>query len=133
MGGIAFTDLATDDATAVERMGYRFTLVAGALPAGFTLPTGTVVVLISSGMMWLHWDDGATDDQESLDFTLQIVAVDAAGNESAPQTLRIRDDQGGCHIAAGHGPTNVGIVFILCALLAAKLRRRRGRTATSRP
>jgi hypothetical protein len=112
--------------TPVDRIGYRFTLVAGAFPAGFTLPSETIVLLVSAGEMWLHWEDGATDDQESIDFTLQIIAVDAAGNESAPQTLRIRDDQGGCRIAAGRGsPGPGGAVFVLCALLAAALRPRR--------
>ncbi|HEY8926307.1 MAG TPA: hypothetical protein VIU64_18125, partial [Polyangia bacterium] len=39
---VNLTNLATDDMSPVERIGYRFTLVAGALPSAFTLPDGVV-------------------------------------------------------------------------------------------
>jgi hypothetical protein len=124
IGSIAFSHPATDDRTPSDRIGYRFQVVSGKLPFGFALPSQPVVMLISDGRMWLHWLDGATDEQESLDFTLSIVAVDAAGNESPPQMLRIRDDQGGCRVATAGGlPRAWDAAIILCAVLVARLRR----------
>jgi hypothetical protein len=117
-GVVSIAAVATDDTTAPDRIGYRFTLASGSLPDGFTLPAfawdpvGTTVVLF--------WDgDG------DLDFTLQVVAIDLAGNESAPQTVRIQDDSGACAVAGGR--TNrwaVAFVAVL-ALLAVTNRRRR--------
>ncbi len=34
----------------------------------------------------LPWIDGATDNQEPIDFTLAVTAVDLAGNESVPSS-----------------------------------------------
>ena len=40
-----------------------------------------------------------------VDFTLQVVAIDLAGNESAPQTVRVKDDSGhACAVAHGCSP-----------------------------
>ena len=117
-GVVSIEAVATDDTTAANRIGYRFTLASGSLPDGFTLPgfarepVGTTVVLF--------WDgDG------DLDFTLQVVAIDLAGNESAPQTVRIQDDSGACAVAGGR-TSRWAIAFVaVLALLAVTNRRRR--------
>ena len=129
-GSIDFTTPATDDVTAPTSIGYRFTLEAGSLPQGFTLPTEALEP--SGDTIYLLWADGATDDQDSLDFTLRVVAIDLAGNESAPQSVRVFDDRGGCAVArAGSGhPVQGWIVLML--LVAVAVRRRQSR-ATSRP
>jgi hypothetical protein len=77
---------AADDRTPPERLGYRITLAEGTLPEGLELPS------TAFRQPMLHWIDGATDDQEPIDFSVRIVAVDRAGNESAPSApIRIRD------------------------------------------
>ena len=74
----------------------------------------------------LTWVDGASNDQEPIEFTLRVVAIDLAGNESAPQTVRVSDDPGGCAIAPARRPDS-GLAFVAAAalLLATRHRRRR--------
>jgi len=104
---VNLTGLATDDTTPPEHIGYRFALVAGAPPAGFNLPAGAVDVALSDGSVWLFWS-GLDDD---VDFTLLLVAVDAAGNQSEPQTVRIRDDAGGCNVGRGRGAGELALTL----------------------
>jgi len=63
---------------------------------------------------------------------LQVVAIDGAGNESAPQTVRVADDPGGaCAVArprrSGAGPATVVAAVLLLA--ARKRRRKPGRSS----
>jgi len=126
IGTLAIAGVATDDVTPATGIGYRFSVVAGALPPGFSLPAGPTQIPISSDQIWLNWDDGRTNDQESIDFTLQLVAIDRAGNESAPQTLRVTDDTGGCAVAGQRVPYR-GLAFaVVAALLLTARRPRRG-------
>ena len=134
VGTISFPAAATDDMTPRERIGYRLSLSGGTLPAGLTLPTDA----IEPGAqleIFISWDDGATDNQEPIDFALSIVAVDAAGNESAPQTLRVSNDPGCSCTAAGPRPLRNGLMHLIVATLLLKARRRqkfRSRAHTSR-
>ena len=127
IGSLAIAGAATDDVTPDTGIGYRFSLVAGALPPSFSIlldqPSGATV---SDGEIWFHWDDGATDDQETIDFTLRVIAIDAAGNESAPQTVRVTDDPGGaCAIAPARASARQIAWVALAALCLASRRRRR--------
>jgi hypothetical protein len=123
IGSVSFQAGATDDVTPPEHIGYRFTLEAGALPAGLTLP-GAVEPF--AAQLTLLWIDGATNDQESIDFTLRVVAIDAAGNESAAQTVRVSDDAGGACAVAGARPPRLPFAgFVGLALTAVLLVRRR--------
>jgi hypothetical protein len=70
--------------------------------------------------LWITWS-GISDD---FDFTLQLVAVDAAGNESAPQTVRIQDDSGGCSIGHRNAIGDAAPVIAMFALAVAARRRR---------
>jgi hypothetical protein len=124
-GTITLSNPATDDMTPVEKIGYRFTLVSGSFPVGFAIPTDTIDMPIVDGHTWIHWIDGAEDEQDSIDFTLQIVAVDSAGNQSAPQTLRIRNDQGGCGVMPARGDAPIEAAILFCVAIAATVRRRR--------
>ena len=85
LGSLAISAAPTDDVTPATDIGYRFSLVAGALPPSFYIlldePSRAVV---SDGQIWFDWSDG-TDDHQPIDFTLRVVAIDRAGNESAPQ------------------------------------------------
>jgi hypothetical protein len=126
-GSLAISVAAADDVTPATGLGYRFTVVAGTLPPVFSIPLNQPSqVLVSDGQIWFNWDDG-TEDHQSIDFTLQVVAIDRAGNESAPQTVRVTDDPGGCAIARPRAPYR-GLAFAaLAALLLAARHPRRGR------
>jgi len=127
IGTLAIGAAASDDLTPANGIGYQFVLVAGALPAGFTLPQGPSKVTISDDKIWFAWDDGATDDQEDIDFTLSVVAIDAAGNESAPQTVRVSDHPGfGCAVARRRS-TRDGLACVVVAAAILATRRRRAR------
>ena len=125
IGTLAIGGAATDDVTAAP--GYRFSVVAGALPPSFSiLLDQPSQVTVSDGKIWLNWDDGATDDQEPIDFTLKVVAIDKAGNESAPQTVRVSDDAGSACAVAGGSPERQPIAwFVGLALTGVLLARRR--------
>jgi MYXO-CTERM domain-containing protein len=115
---------ATDDMSQPSAIGYRFSLVSGKLPDGLQLPADAVRPGTGSSVV-LAWIDEMTDTQEPFDFTVQIVAVDEAGNESAPQTLRVQDPgtSGGCRV--GDGRAGGAVLALALLALAAPRRRRR--------
>lgn len=124
---------AMDDMTPAEHIGYRITLAGGALPDGFTLPTDVIELDAGSPALQLGWVDGATNSQDVIDFTLSIVAVDLAGNESTPQTVVVHETgagsggSGGCRLSSGRAPAPGEICLVLLGLaLAARRRRRHG-------
>ncbi len=115
---------AVDDRTPSESMGYRAVLLEGALPETLWLSEDAH---LGPDRLTLLWTDGATDEQEPLDFTLGLISVDLAGNESAAAEVWIVDDgrsasaePTGCAAAAASG-----LAAILLAALPALLRRRR--------
>jgi hypothetical protein len=125
--GIATIDVipeATDDMSAPGGIGYRLSLAAGQLPTGLGLPTEAIKPGPAFPRLPLFWSSDASGD-EAIDFTLRLVAVDAAGNESPPQTVRVYDDPGGCAIARRGAPSRgAAFVAIALALLARRPRRR---------
>jgi len=132
IGIITITTGATDDTTAPGRVGYRLSQASGALPAGLSLPPDAVEPN-PDGSLTLVWSDGATDNQDSFSFTLDIVAIDAAGNESAPQVLVIEDGRrdGACALAGRPRPWGwAGLASLLVLGLVATLRRRAPRHVT---
>jgi len=68
----------TPDTTG-QRPFYLLELVDGELPEGFGINTTTPL-----SMVRIDWDDGATFDQEPLDFTLRVTPVNVAGEEGPP-------------------------------------------------
>ena len=91
------------------------------------IPEGAVKAF-GNDELSLWWIDGNTDDQEAFDFTLALVAVDRAGNESAPKTVRIVSEGGGCSVASPARPRGA-VAFALVTLIALGVRRRpRSRT-----
>jgi hypothetical protein len=121
---------ATDDMTPPDRIGYLFTIVAGAAPVGFTLPSGAIEPA-SDGTVSLFWDDQATDDQEPINVTFQVVAIDLAGNQSAPQTFAIQEGTPGkgCRVGPAGGAYRPArpLVALGVAILVAAARRPRRR------
>ncbi len=113
-------NLATDDMTPVAKIGYRVRLAAG--PAALHLsPSGERAVLgATDGSLTVFWDG-----DDDFDFTLQLIAIDAAGNESAPKTVRVSAG-GGCSIGgrrASDGSTFLALALAL-SIAAARSRRR---------
>jgi hypothetical protein len=83
-----------DDATPPAELGYRLMLVRGELPASLHGAMG--VTLAAGRPVYLR---PGFDELPSLDLELAAVAVDAAGNESAPtEPFAIQFD--GCTLAA---------------------------------
>lgn len=79
-----------DDRTPAGKLGYRAEWVSGDLPEDMDLSR---TVRLGADTMTLHWIDEARDDQDPIDFTIRVVAVDLAGNAGQPSApLRIRDD-----------------------------------------
>jgi hypothetical protein len=125
IGSVALTVVASDDVTPATTLGYRFSLAAGALPTAFViLLDQPSQVAVTDGQIWFNWDDGK-EDQSPIDFTLQVVAIDRAGNESSPQKVRVTDDPGGCALAH---PQPRALVWVAAAVLLLTRRRRARRT-----
>ena len=128
LGIIYITAQATDDMTPPEKIGYRLSLESGMLPSGLTLPPDAIEPGEPSDQLLLYWSDGA--DQPPFAFTIRLVAIDLAGNESPPQFMLIADEQAGhAACAVGRGrvsrPWLAGIAAV--AVLLATRRRRRPR------
>lgn len=106
-------------------VGFLFELASGSLPSGLTLRPGPVRA--RNGAVSFVFLDGAEDDQESLDLTLRVFAIDASGNRSEPRVVAVSHpgSGGGCGQIA---PARVSSIAPGCAallLVALRLRRRR--------
>lgn len=115
LGFLTFDLVTEDDTTAGDAIGYQLTLVSGELP--FELPVEFVRPQSSTNLTFT-WVDGATRGQEPLSATVDIAAVDEAGNVGASITVVI-DDPG--HAGCASLP-HAGVWALLGALA---LRRRR--------
>jgi len=94
--GTVRIDLApsADDVTPPEELGYRLILVKGELPESMRASIG--VPLAAGHILYLR---PGFDELPSLDVELAAVAIDAAGNESAP-TAPFGVQFDGCTLAA---------------------------------
>lgn len=108
----------SDNRTASAELGYRIRLVGGGVPSGLTIPTEALRVQSSDFPgLYLRWIDGATDDQESIDFTITLAAVDRAGNEgpeSAPIRIHHAGSSSGCRVARGN---DLSLALVLGSIL----------------
>jgi hypothetical protein len=121
VGAIFIPALATDDWTKPGQIGYRLSLVAGTLAPGLSLPVDAIEP--GGDRLHLYWD---STTGRPVDLTLQVVAIDLAGNESAPQTVRVAHDPGGaCAIARGRPSRSATPWLALAAVLIAVHRSRR--------
>lgn len=128
IGTVSFTASATDDRTAAAMLGYRLAITRGQAPVDL-LSSGQDVRGFS-GTIFLKWLDGGTDDQEDLDFDLEVRAIDLGGNVSSQVTIvRVQNGLGGCHIVAGvpRSARTLGLVSIVLFTSALVLRRSRRR------
>jgi hypothetical protein len=85
---------ATDDVTPEEQLGYRLEVVSGSVPASISSAIG--INLAGDGPLILR---PSFEEVSTLDVTLRAIAIDGAGNESAPsEAFTVRFD--GCTLAA---------------------------------
>jgi MYXO-CTERM domain-containing protein len=124
LGMLVFTVAGTDDMTPPTQLGYLFTLASGTLPDGFTLPPEPLLPDTATSIT-LVWVDAAINGQDPLDFTLSVVAVDGAGNQSAPRLVEVKQGSaGGCRVGP-RARSWRGVFVVLGAMLLAARRRRR--------
>src|SRR5688572_13878522 len=103
-----------DDRTAPDDLGYLIRLRDGELPGAVT-PSDRPVLLLGGGL-YVHFPDPGPDEQEPIDVTFEVVAVDRAGNESAPTVAHATSpgDEG----CAFGGRKRSGMVERLVVLIA---------------
>ena len=58
------------------------------------------------------------DGDDDFDFTVVVIAIDEAGNESAPRTVHITNGAGGCSV--GHRRASDGFALAVLALALAR-------------
>jgi hypothetical protein len=126
-GGVAIQiEPARDDSGAVEVLGYLLRVAGGELPGGFT--PGDRPLLPLSGALYVHFPDPGPGDQEPIDVTFELVAVDRAGNESTPTVARATDsgDEGCAFAGRAHsGVFARGVVVLALSVLFGRRWRRR--------
>jgi hypothetical protein len=94
MGGVAIDLAAGDDQTPTNRLGYRLELLSGVVPGALQDMLGVALEGPTPLRVQL-----AFDDVPSVDATLRVIAIDGAGNESAPsEPFHLSFD--GCTLAA---------------------------------
>ncbi len=109
-------------------VGLRVRVVKGSLPTGIAIPDHALTV--GQGTVVFSGGDNA---KQPLDFTLSLVAVDLAGQESQPAEVHLTDrgcdDDGGCSIgqqpsSPSHPLTTVILVLGLALAIGIRLRGR---------
>lgn len=113
-----------DDRTPEEQMGYRVTILEGEL-ANDMIPDYDF--RINGEVMYLNWSDGDTDDQEPIDLTIEIQAIDLAGNlgtRSDPITIQ-HPGSGGCSTAA-HNTLEAWMCLLAVSLAVLRRKSRSG-------
>ncbi len=108
---------ATDDVSPGAEIGFRVRVVEGSLPHG-ALPV-SYTADVSATRFLITWTE---TDAESFDAVLEIVAVDRAGNRSAPRLLSV--DGGGLACSATNGGFGAALGFAPLALVLALITRR---------
>ena len=94
LGGVAVDLSAGDDQTAARDIGFRLQLVEGDVPPALRRMLGVDLAGPTPLRVQLSFDD-----VPSVAATLRVIAIDAAGNESAPsEPFRVGFD--GCTLAA---------------------------------
>lgn len=85
-----------DDRSPADMLGYRIVHRGGVLPERFEIGPAPERLAPGFDELFIHWMDGATDEQEPIEFALSIVVVDRAGNESLPsEPIRVRHSGSG--------------------------------------
>lgn len=75
-----------------EEVGYIAEVVSGDAPQGLVLLDTPLEAKNDS--LSFHWEDGATDEQEPLDFELRVIPVNRAGEQGNPSAPLLISDPG---------------------------------------
>lgn len=119
---VGIAAVATDDMTPPAGIGYRLSLTDGSLPPNTTLPTTAIDPLVDQVRVYFP------HDTVGFDFTLQVVAIDRAGNESQPQTVHVHHfESSECSLGRGGGSARPVLGWIAVTVLIGAARRRRRR------
>jgi hypothetical protein len=119
----------TDSESGPGDVGYRIEVVAGSAPASIDIVTDPIVPTVAGNeaTIYLDWDDGSTDDQESIDFSITLTPVDRNGNEgptSAPIHVHDGGSGGGCAIERRREADTRAAMAALAVTMSPFLRRR---------
>lgn len=115
-----FSADATDDMTPRARIGYRLLAESG-LPLGVQLPAGPIEP--NGDVVQVAFNSETTP---SVYFTMRVVAVDLAGNESAPQIVSVcQSGDSECSVSdAPAARPGLGWIAFLALIVIAYHRRR---------
>ena len=118
---ISIPAVATDDMTARARIGYRLSLDSGILPRDLALPATAIEP--NGDLVQLQFNSETT---ATFNFTLQVVAIDLAGNESPPQIVVVRPNSDSeCSLASARASRpGLGWIALLVLIITAHRRRR---------
>lgn len=114
----------SDDLTPIEAIGYRLIIEGDTGDTG--LPVGDTQTLLAfpEGEVFVRFIDDDVYNQGEWDFTVRVVAVDQAGNESEPTPpIRLTQTASGCS-ATGAAPLASTVLPGALALLWLRRRRR---------
>jgi hypothetical protein len=121
IGRLVLDLAATDDLSLGTDIGFRVRVVEGSLPRG-ALP-GADIVDVSTIRFFVAWSE---QEPESFDAVLEVVAVDRAGNESAPRRISVESGGAACSTSGGRtGLFTLAPIALAVALIAWRARRRR--------
>jgi hypothetical protein len=85
------------DLPIVDEVGYCFHFVDGDAPDSLTLPAGAWSAHPRGDgafLLFIHWNDGRTWEQDPFGFRMYVTAMDRAGNESPPSNTVVVEHNG---------------------------------------
>jgi hypothetical protein len=140
IGGVTFAfEPPSDDRTQAADFGYRARLVEGSPPTGHWALFFETAVLSDyyyndpsrapMARLYLSWPDGRSNGQEALQFAVELIPLDQAGNEGPPTLVRVADPfrVGGCNTAGAGRWAGLDFVMLVIVGVAFARGRRLGR------
>jgi hypothetical protein len=116
----------SDDLTPVEAIGYRLIIEGDTGDTGIPVGDSQTLLAYPDGEVFVRFIDDDVYNEGEWDFTVRVVAVDQAGNESEPTPpIRLTQSAGGCS-ATGAAPLASTILPGALALLWLRRRRHAG-------
>jgi hypothetical protein len=91
----------SDDRTPAEEMGYRVEIDGDFPGDGLSGMSEGMVIRADNGVLYLNFIDPDPENKNSWDFSLRVIAVDLAGNESEPSRDFSFEQEAGCRADDG--------------------------------
>jgi hypothetical protein len=112
---------ATDNATAVDKLGYELRIINGEPPDGLTIPTNPVTPV--GGQLYFYFN---ADDRVGFELDIQLRARDLNGNLGPPTVVTVGEPaEGGCATSHRSPATLVGTLLVFVAFLVCRRSQRR--------